>query len=68
VVCVVAKAPPSLIDLIAEAGAKERTAQADLRSLVPLAKLKGYTWKQIGDALGVTAQSTQQRYGRLVDA
>jgi hypothetical protein len=35
-----------------------------LNQYVTLARKDGYTWKQIGDALDISRQAAQQRYGR----
>ena len=33
------------------------------RPLAAACRAEGYTWAEIGDALGVSAQAAQQRYG-----
>jgi len=34
------------------------------RGVIEDARADGWTWQQIGDALGTTRQNAQQRYGR----
>jgi ATP-dependent Clp protease ATP-binding subunit ClpX len=36
----------------------------DEAEIVDLLRAKGYTWEQIGGALGVTRQSAWEKYGR----
>lgn len=45
------------------------TAQLEtqLRELVVIARLKGYSWEDIGQALGVARQNAWERYGRKVE-
>jgi hypothetical protein len=41
-----------------------RAAAALERELVASARREGATWQQIADALGMSRQSAQQRFGR----
>jgi hypothetical protein len=49
---------------IAEADRQHRKGAQDLRRLVGQAREVGISWEAIGDALGVTRQAAQQRFGR----
>lgn len=40
-----------------------RAAEAATRDAVEQAREAGMTWEQVGQALGVTKQAAQQRYG-----
>jgi hypothetical protein len=58
---------PAERDPLAYAAALARTARLvedGLRAHVSMAREAGSTWQQVGDALGVTKQAAQQRYGR----
>jgi ATP-dependent Clp protease ATP-binding subunit ClpX len=39
----------------------------DEAEIVDLLRAKGYTWEQIGGALGVTRQSAWEKYGKGVE-
>jgi hypothetical protein len=41
-----------------------RAAAERVRSAVARAREVGATWKHVGDALGISPQGAQQRYGR----
>ena len=44
--------------------ALRRLAERVEASQVALARSKGWSWQQIGDALGITRQSVHQKYGK----
>lgn len=43
--------------------ARLAAAEKDLRASVQRARDEGATWQEIGDALGITRQAAQQRFG-----
>jgi hypothetical protein len=45
-------------------GALHRLAEQVEAAAVALAREQGWTWEQIGDALGVSRQSVHAKYGR----
>ncbi len=45
-------------------GALHRLAEQVEATYVALARERGWSWEQIGDALGVTRQSVHAKYGR----
>jgi hypothetical protein len=45
-------------------GALHRLAEQVEQRHVALARERGWTWEQIGDALGVSRQSIHAKYGR----
>ncbi len=45
-------------------GALRRLAEQVEASSVKLARDRGWSWEQIGDALGVSRQSAHAKYGR----
>ena len=45
-------------------GALHRLAEQVEATYVALARERGWSWEQIGDALGVSRQSVHARYGR----
>jgi hypothetical protein len=45
-------------------GALHRLAEQVEAAAVHAAREKGWTWEQIGDALGMSRQSVHARYGR----
>lgn len=47
-------------------GALHRLAERVEASSVQLARDRGWSWEQIGDALGVSRQSLHAKYGRRV--
>ncbi len=47
-----------------EAQATSRDFDHKTTRYVHRARAGGATWKQVGDALGITKQAAQQRYGR----
>ena len=53
----------SLAELAEVAGRRNATEQRTAE-LVAAARADGATWQQIGQALGVTRQAAQMRYGR----
>lgn len=52
--------------LIAIAKAQGRLAAAEsaVNQAVKLARRDGASWSQVGDAIGITRQAAQQRFGR----
>jgi DNA-directed RNA polymerase specialized sigma24 family protein len=48
------------------AGALRRLAEQVEATHVQLARTHGWSWEQIGDALGVSRQSIHAKYARLV--
>jgi len=44
--------------------ALRRLAEREERRQVELARRQGWSWQQIGDALGVTRQSIHAKYGK----
>lgn len=44
-----------------------RQLEAQLRELVAIARGKGYSWEDIGRALGVARQNAWERYGKGVE-
>jgi hypothetical protein len=48
-------------------GALHRLAENVEASSVKLARDRGWSWEQIGDALGISRQSAHAKYGREVD-
>jgi hypothetical protein len=44
---------------------KVAVADADLRAAVTQARRAGASWSDVGEVLGVTRQSAQQRFGRV---
>lgn len=46
-------------------GALAGDVDAMIASTVTGLRASGHTWQEIGDALGVTRQAAQQRYGRV---
>lgn len=61
--------PPTTFEILIGVGEDLRTAQRVLTeataSWAVNAALSGASWKQIGDALGITKQAAQQRYGSM---
>ncbi len=58
--------PPSERDALAYVAALARTARLvedSIRAHVAIARDEDATWQRIGDALGVSKQAAQQRYG-----
>jgi hypothetical protein len=45
-------------------GALHRLAEQVEATYVALARQRGWTWEQIGDALGVSRQSVHAKYGK----
>jgi hypothetical protein len=45
-------------------GAMHRLAERLEESYVRLARARGWSWEEIGDALGVARQSVHAKYGR----
>ncbi|NUP75682.1 MAG: hypothetical protein HOQ07_13705 [Sinomonas sp.] len=45
-------------------GALHRLAEVTEARYVALAREQGWTWEQIGDALGVSRQSVHAKYGK----
>ncbi|MGZ4127920.1 MAG: helix-turn-helix domain-containing protein [Actinomycetota bacterium] len=45
-------------------GALHRLAEQVETNAVALARKKGWSWEQIGDALGVSRQSVHAKYGK----
>jgi hypothetical protein len=45
-------------------GALHRLAEQVEATYVALARQQGWTWEQIGDALGVSRQSVHAKYGK----
>jgi len=52
-----------LLDMIGSIRLVELAASQARRAIVIEARLAGYTWEEVGDALGVTRQAAQQRFG-----
>ena len=48
-------------------GALHRLAEQVEATHVELARKGGWSWEQIGDALGVSRQSVHAKYGKKVD-
>lgn len=49
------------------AGALRRLAERIEAQSVRLARERGWSWEQVGDALGVSRQSVHAKYGRRGD-
>jgi predicted ArsR family transcriptional regulator len=49
---------------VAEYGDQARHVDQKLRALVAQARSEGASWEQIGQALGITKQAAQQRFGK----
>lgn len=54
---------PDLLDTIKSVNTSIQMCREDINRLVTQARQEGHTWKQIGDALGITRQAAHQRYG-----
>lgn len=54
----------STLEALGDAGAMLAGAEALVRARVESARRHEHTWAEIGDALGVTRQAAQQRYGQ----
>lgn len=52
---------------VAQARARARQADEELRATVELARSAGHTWQEIGEVLGTTRQAAFQRFGRPID-
>jgi hypothetical protein len=50
-------------DILAYSAIIAQAANENLRAWVGIARKKGATWEQIGDALGMSRQAAHQRYG-----
>ena len=46
--------------------ALRRLAEQVEATQVALARQEGWSWQQIGDALGITRQSVHAKYGRII--
>ncbi len=46
------------------AGARQRLAEQVEATYVALAREQGWSWEQIGDALGVSRRSVHTKYGK----
>jgi hypothetical protein len=53
------------MDGLRAVGALRRLAERLEGTYVRLAREQGWSWEQIGDALGVARQSVHAKYGRL---
>jgi hypothetical protein len=51
------------LGLIVDAVAQRRQAEDTIERRVAMARVNGVTWDQIAQALGVTRQGAQKRYG-----
>jgi hypothetical protein len=56
--------PCNILELIKIDYQNLGVARVQLFEHVEYARKQGFTWKQIGDALEITRQAAQQRYGR----
>ena len=54
---------PDLMNQLGLVRIVERAAEMVRKVIVQEARDEGITWQEIGDALGVTKQAAQQRYG-----
>lgn len=54
------------LDAIAKAVQDVQASERAMYALVTITKLRGATWQQIGDVLGVSRQSAQERFGEAV--
>ncbi len=53
----------TLIDQLHDAGVIARAAEASVRSLVATCRSYNASWADVGNALGVSRQAAQQRFG-----
>jgi hypothetical protein len=52
------------VQVVAFMAEKEAECTADLREVVEIAKHNGFTWEQIGLALGTSKSAAYQRFGK----
>lgn len=52
------------LEALGDAAAMLAGAEALVRARVDMARRHDHTWAEIGDALGVSRQAAQQRYGQ----
>jgi hypothetical protein len=55
----------SALEAVEAAVTQLNAAEEHLASIVAAARGSGYSWGELGDALGVTRQAAQQRFGRI---
>lgn len=54
----------NVLEAIGDAAAMIAGAEALTAARIDRARMAGHSWQEIGDALGVSRQAAQQRYGR----
>ena len=54
-----------LLDMIGSVRLVELAAAQARRAIVDEARAAGYTWQEIGDALGVSRQAAHERFGSV---
>ncbi|ONI62644.1 hypothetical protein CSIV_14310 [Microbacterium sp. CSI-V] len=52
------------LDSLQSAALRLEDLEADIRSFATIARENGASWTDVGDALGVSRQAAQQRFGR----
>ena len=57
---------PHALDVVAQRSALCHQARTALDESVAAARRDGYTWSDIGSALGVSRQAAFQRFGKVV--
>jgi hypothetical protein len=50
-------------DILAYSAIIAQVAAENLRTWIDIARKKGATWTEVGDAIGMSRQAAQQRYG-----
>ena len=59
-----AEQPEGTLERLARLAAERRTIERDESALVRRARMEGFAWQAIADALGVTRQAVHKKHGK----